>query len=64
MNIDEECLISEVNSLLETTPLMDIDKWEAKFETVQPSQSVMPPSIEKPPLNMEEILLENLVYQD
>ena len=64
MNIDEECLISEVNSLLESTPLMDIDKWEAKFETVQPSQSVIPPSIEKPPLNMEEILLENLAYQD
>ena len=63
-NIDEDCLISEVNSLLESTPLMDIDKWEAKFETVQPSQSVIPPSIEKPPLNMEEILLENPVYQD
>ena len=64
MSIDEDYLISEVNSLLETTPLMDIDKWEAKFVTVQPPQSVIPPSIEEPPLNMEDILLENPVYQD
>src|SRR5262245_14802575 len=43
MNIDEDHLISEVNSLLETTPLMDINKWEIKDESFLPSKSIISP---------------------
>ena len=48
MNINEDHIISEVNSLLESTPLMNIDKWKVKMEPVLP-ESILIPSVQKPP---------------
>ncbi|KAL5543353.1 hypothetical protein UlMin_007137 [Ulmus minor] len=39
MNIDLDSSISEVNSLLESTPLMDTEKWKAKIEPFLPIES-------------------------
>ncbi|KAL5570758.1 hypothetical protein UlMin_020355 [Ulmus minor] len=41
MNIDLDSSISEVNSLLESTPLMDTEKWKAKIEPFLPIESTI-----------------------
>ncbi|MBC2863254.1 hypothetical protein H7U16_25945 [Klebsiella pneumoniae] len=57
MNIDENCLVNEVNSSLETIPLRD-----TKVETLQLSRPVMLPSIERPPQLELKPLLHSLKY--
>ena len=51
-----------MNSLLETTPLMNIKEWKSKVETLQPSQSVVLPSVEKAPQLELKTLPNSLKY--
>ncbi|KAL5574187.1 hypothetical protein UlMin_023784 [Ulmus minor] len=60
MNIDLDSSISEVNSLLESTPLMDTEKWKAKIEPFLPIESTHSLS-ESPQLDLKP-LPETLKY--
>ena len=60
MNIDLNSSISEVNSLLESTPLMDTEKWKAKIEPFLPIESTHSLS-ESPQLDLKP-LPETLKY--
>lgn len=54
-------MISEVNSILESTSLMDLNKWIAKVDCPPPFKSIPSPSIEKRPLLDLKPLLESSI---
>lgn len=66
-------MISKVNSLLEFSPLMDINKWNDNVDYLPPAKSIPPQSLRKPLLldlkslfelshSMFEALSENFLF--
>lgn len=62
MSFDDDVVISEVNSLLESAPLMNTTKWKVKIEPLPPSESMPHPSVDKPPKLELKPLPETLKY--
>ena len=56
LDFDEDGSIEEINSLLDSSPLLDTDKWRSRFESLPISETKpLPSSIEFPKLDLKPL---------
>ncbi|XP_026399757.1 uncharacterized protein LOC113295641 [Papaver somniferum] len=56
LDFDEDGSIEEVNSLLDSSPLLDTDKWRSRFESLPINETkTLPSSIEFPKLDLKPL---------
>ncbi|KAG7952028.1 hypothetical protein I3843_12G037700 [Carya illinoinensis] len=55
-NFDDDSVLASMNFLLESTPIMDIDKWRTRFEELPPHDVVsLPSSVQTPKLDLKPL---------
>ena len=62
-NFDEDSVISSINSLLESAPLLDTDKWRTRFEELPPRDTIpIPSSVQTPKLELKPYHLNSSMH--
>lgn len=58
-NSDEDSIISSINSLLQSAPLLDTDMWRTRFEELPPRDTIsIPSSVQIPKLELKPLPYE------
>ena len=61
--LSQDSVFSSVNSLLESAPLLDTDKWRTRFEELPPRDTIpIPSSVQTPKLELKPYHLNSSMH--